>query len=159
MRSFSFRSGCPPNSLATNATGGSGTNKQDMVDSEGQSVLKKRSLPWERSPLTALTVRATLWCAMVMLPMANSCIAAVGADVKAGRPRLLMLLRKLVARRYCTQAQERSSLRGLTRTFGVSRTTVSCWISLHKHKASSHIVAAARGRNVIIRYLLVMKCS
>ncbi len=26
------------------------------------------------------------------------------------------------------QAQERSSLRGLTRTFGVSRTTVSNWI-------------------------------
>ena len=35
---------------------------------------------------------------------------------------------KLAARRSCTQAQERSSLRGLTRTFGVSRTTVSNWI-------------------------------
>jgi hypothetical protein len=51
-----------------------------------------------------------------VLPMANNCIAAVGADVKAARPRLLMLIRKLVARRFCTQAQERSSLRGLTRT-------------------------------------------
>jgi hypothetical protein len=39
---------------------GSGTNKQDMVDSESQSVFKKRSLSWSPSPLTALTVRAKL---------------------------------------------------------------------------------------------------
>jgi len=30
---------------------GSSTNKQDVVASEGQSVFKKRSLPWSRSPL------------------------------------------------------------------------------------------------------------
>ena len=39
-----------------------------------------------------------------------------------------MPIQKLAARRSCTQAQERNSLRGLTRTFVVSRTTVPNWI-------------------------------
>ena len=69
-----------------------------------------------------------LWFVMVMHPMVNSSIAAARADVKAVRTRLPMPIQKLAARRSCTQAQERSSLRGLTRTFGVSRTTVSKWI-------------------------------
>jgi insertion element IS1 protein InsB len=65
---------------------------------------------------------------MVMLPMGNNSIAAVRVDVKAVRTQLPMSIEKLGAKRFCMQAQERSSLRGLTRTFGVSRTTVSSWI-------------------------------
>ena len=68
-----------------------------------------------------------LWSAMAMPPTANSCIAAVRANGKAARTRLPTPTQKLAARRFCMQAQERSSLRGLTRTFGVSRTTVSKW--------------------------------
>ena len=41
---------------------------------------------------------------------------------------LPMPIQKLAARRILHAYQERSSLRGLTRTFGVSRTTVSNWI-------------------------------
>jgi hypothetical protein len=110
------------------ALAGSGTNKQDKVDCEDQFQRKKRSLSWLPSPFTALTVRATRWCAMVMPPMANSSIAAVPADSKAVRIRLPTPIPKHAARRSSMQAQERSSLRGLTRTFGVSRTTVSSWI-------------------------------
>jgi hypothetical protein len=61
--------------------------------------------------------------------MANSCIAAARVDGKAGRIRLPTPLPKRAARRFSMQAQARSSLRGLTRTFGVSRTTVSRWIT------------------------------
>src|SRR6266487_65077 len=81
---------------------GSGTNKQDMVDWEEQSILKKRSLQWSPSPYTAPTVRATLWSAMDMLPMANSCIAAARADGKVARTRLPMPICKTAVRRFCT---------------------------------------------------------
>jgi hypothetical protein len=53
---------------------------------------------------------------MVMLPMASSCLAAVHADGKAAGTLHPMPIQKLAARRSCMQAQERSSLRGLTRT-------------------------------------------
>jgi hypothetical protein len=53
---------------------------------------------------------------MATLPMANSCIAAVRADGKVARTPLLTSIPKPAARRSCMQAQERSSLRGLTRT-------------------------------------------
>ena len=56
----------------------------------------------------------------------NSAVTAVGAvAVKILPPRPIP---KLVARRFCMLDLERSSLRGLTRTFGVSRATVSSWI-------------------------------
>jgi len=79
---------------------------------------------------------ATLWCAMVMHPMVNSSIAAVPVDGKAVRNRLPTPMPKRAARRSCMQAQERSSLRGLTRTFGVSRTTVSNWIKKRSSASS-----------------------
>ena len=82
--------------------GGSGTKKQDKVDCEEQPILKKRSLQWSPSPYTAFTVRASLWSAMDMLPMANSCIAAARADGKVARTRLPMPVPKHVARRFCT---------------------------------------------------------
>ena len=44
------------------------------------------------------------------------------------------------------QAQERSSLRGLTRTFGVSRTTVSSWI---KKKEFSFLQKAFEALKVV----------
>src|SRR5260370_3081310 len=72
-----------------------------MVASESQSVLKMRSLSWSPSPFTALTVRATPWSATVMPPMASSCIAAVPADGKAGRIRLLTPIHQRAARRSC----------------------------------------------------------
>ncbi len=53
---------------------------------------------------------------MATLLMANSCIAAVCADGKVARTPLPMSIPKPAARRSCMQAQERSSLRGLTRT-------------------------------------------
>src|SRR5205809_1845221 len=79
----------------------SGTNKQDMVDCEEQSMLNKRSLRWSPSPDTALTARATLSYAMAMLPMANSSIAAVPADGKVVRIPLPTPIHKRAARRYC----------------------------------------------------------
>ena len=63
-----------------------------------------------------------------MHPMASSCIAAARADGKAARTRLPMPIRELRREEILHAYQERSSLRGLTRTFGVSRTTVSTWI-------------------------------
>jgi hypothetical protein len=45
---------------------------------------------------------ATLWCAMVMPPMANSSLAAARAGGKAARTRLPMPIHKLAARRLCT---------------------------------------------------------
>src|SRR5438067_246687 len=81
--------------------GGSGTNKQDMVDCEDRFQRKKRSLSWLPSSFTALTVRATLWCVMVMPPMANSSIAVVPADGKAARIPLPTPIRKLAARKSC----------------------------------------------------------
>ena len=69
-----------------------------------------------------------LWSAMAMSPTANSCIAAVRVDGKAARTRLPMPIPKLAARRFCMLIKNASLLLGLTRTFGVSRTTVSKWI-------------------------------
>src|SRR6266481_2994773 len=91
-----------------------------------------------------------LWFVMVMHPMANSSIAAARADVKAVRTRLPMPIQKLAARRSCTQAQERSSLRGLTRTFGVSRTTVSKWIK--KNHDSWIWIALCRKTRQVVAY-------
>src|SRR5260370_768859 len=65
---------------------------------------------------------------MDMPLMGNNCIAVVRADVKAARSRLPTPIQKRAARRSCVPDLERSSLRGLTRTFGVSRTIVSSWI-------------------------------
>src|SRR5438034_1491711 len=79
----------------------SGTNKQDMVDCEEQSMLNKRSLRWSPSPDTALTARATLSYAMAMLQMANSSIAAVPADGKVVRIPLPTPIHKRAARRSC----------------------------------------------------------
>jgi len=39
-----------------------------------------------------------------------------------------MPIQKLAVRRFCTPPKNASLLRGLTRTFGVSRATVSSWI-------------------------------
>jgi hypothetical protein len=58
---------------------------------------------------------------------ANRNIAVMPVGVVAVRIRPPMLITKRAARRSCMQAQERSSLRGLTRTVGVSRATVSSW--------------------------------
>ena len=81
---------------------GSGTNEQDMGDSESQSVLKKRSLSWSQEPFTVLTVRVRYWYAMDTPPMGNNCIAVVPADGKAGRIPLPTPIRTLAARRFCT---------------------------------------------------------
>ena len=62
------------------------------------------------------------------LLMASSCTAAAHADVKVARTQLPTPIRELRREEMLHAYQERSSLRGLTRTFGVSRTTVSTWI-------------------------------
>ena len=65
---------------------------------------------------------------MDMPPMGNNCIAVERADGKAARTRLPTPIRELRREEILHAYQERSSLRGLTRTFGVSRTTVLSWI-------------------------------
>ena len=107
---------------------GSGTNKQDMVDCKGQSVLKKEE---------PFMVTITFHC-----PHCQS--DALVRDGHAPNGKQLYRCRACgrqsrenptphvypeVRREEILHAyQERSSLRGLTRTFGVSRTTVSSWI-------------------------------
>ncbi len=115
-----------------------------MVDCEDQFQRKKRSLSWSLSPFTALTVRATLSCAMVMPPMANSSIAAARADGKAARIPLPMPIQKRAARRSCMQAQERSSLRGLTRTDRGFRVPPSQVGSKKSSSASAFVDHSAR---------------
>ena len=68
------------------------------------------------SRLDVSIMQETLWCAMVMPPMANGSIAAVPADGNAVRirhPRLSTSAPEEILHVY----QERGSLRGLTRTF------------------------------------------
>ena len=108
---------------------GSGTNEQDMGDSESQSVLKMRSLSWSQEPFTALDFKMRRSGTQRSCPeCASSCIAAVPADGQAGRIRLPTPLHQRAARRSCMPLKNASLLRGLRSTFGVSRTTVSIWI-------------------------------
>ena len=65
---------------------------------------------------------------MGMPPMASRSIAVTPAGVAVARIRLPMPIRELRREEILHAYQERSSLRGLTRTFGVSRATVSSWI-------------------------------
>jgi hypothetical protein len=48
---------CLPSGSILHPVCGSGTNKQDMVDAESQSLFKKRSLSWSPLPCTAPTER------------------------------------------------------------------------------------------------------
>jgi Zn-dependent peptidase ImmA (M78 family) len=90
--------------------------------------MNKRSLQWSRSPFTVRTVEAMPSCVTGMPPTGNRSIAVMRAGVAAAR--ILLPMPRLQARReeILHAYQERSSLRGLTRTFGVSRATVSSWI-------------------------------
>jgi IS1 transposase len=56
------------------------------------------------------------WCVTGMPPTGNRSIAVMPVGVVVARIRLPMPIQKLAARRSCMQAQERSGLRGLTRT-------------------------------------------
>ncbi len=69
-----------------------------------------------------------LSCAMVMPLMGNNSIAVEPADGKAARIRLPHAYPEARREEILHAYQERSSLRGLTRTFGVSRTTVASWV-------------------------------
>jgi hypothetical protein len=64
---------------------------------------------------------------MGMPPTASRSIAVTPVGVAAGSIPLPMPIRELRREEIVHAYQERSSLRGLTRTFGVSRTTVSSW--------------------------------
>ena len=81
---------------------GSGTNEQDMGNSESQSVLKMRSLSWSQEPFTALDFKTRRSGTQRSCPeCASSCIAAVPADGQAGRIRLPTPIHKRAARRSC----------------------------------------------------------
>ena len=107
---------------------GSGTNKQDMVDCKGQSVLKKEE---------PFMVTITFHCphcqsdALVRNGHAPNgkqlyrCRACGRQSRENPTPHVYPEARR---EEILHASQERSSLRGLTRTFGVSRTTVSGWI-------------------------------
>jgi len=82
-------------------TPGSGTKKQDMVDSEDQSFSKRGVFNGDDNPSLLSLKDAKLWSAMVMPPMASSCIAAVPVDVRVARTRPPMPIQKLAARRSC----------------------------------------------------------
>jgi len=107
---------------------GSGTNKQDMVDCEGQSVLKK-----EESFMVTITVHCPHCQSDALVRNGHApngkqlyrCRACGRQSRENPTPHAYpQARREEILHAY----QERSSLRGLTRTFGVSRTTVSMWI-------------------------------
>jgi transposase-like protein len=106
---------------------GSGTNRQDMIDSEEQTIQKRG----------AFMVTITLHCshcesdALVRNGHAPNgkqlyrCHACGRQSRENPTPHAYPQARR---EEILSAYQERSSLRGLTRTFGVSRTTVSNWI-------------------------------
>ena len=65
---------------------------------------------------------------MGMLLTASRSFAVTPTGAAVARTRLPMPIREFRRAEILHAYQERSSLRGLTRTFGVSRTTVSSWI-------------------------------
>ncbi len=107
---------------------GSGTNKQDKGDCEDQFQRKKRSLSWSPSPFTVLTEKRDALVRNGHAPNGKQlyCCRACGRQSRENpTPHAYPeALRGEILHAY----QERSSLRGLTRTFGVSGTTISNWI-------------------------------
>ncbi len=107
---------------------GSGTNKQDMVDCEGQSVLKK-----EEPFMVTITVHCPHCQSDALVRNGHArngkqlyrCRACGRQSRENPTPHAYPQAR---SEEILHAYQERSSLRGLTRTFGVSRTTVSTWI-------------------------------
>src|SRR5947209_2495724 len=107
---------------------GSGTKKQDMGDCEDQFQRKKRSLQWSPSPSTALTERRDALVRNGHAPNGKQlyrCRVCGRQSRENPTPHAYPEARR---EEILHPYQERSSLRGLTRTFGVSRTTVSSWI-------------------------------
>jgi transposase-like protein len=106
---------------------GSGTNKQDMVNSKGQSVLKKEY------PMVTITLHCPHCESDALVRNGHApngkqlyrCHACGRQSRENPTPHAYSEARR---EEILHAYQERSSLRGLTRTFGVSRTTVSSWI-------------------------------
>ena len=89
---------------------------------------KKRGLSWSPSLFPALIVRVRLWYAMDM-PRVRKQLSRCRACGRQSRENPTPHAYPQARRDELLHAsQERSSLRGLTRTFGISRTTVSSWI-------------------------------
>jgi len=95
-----------------------------------------RAIPDEQEESSMITI--TLHCphcgsdALVrdgMPSKGNRRIAVMPVGVAAARILPPMPIPKLAARRSCMPLKNASLLRGLTRTFGVSRATVSSWIT------------------------------
>ncbi len=69
-----------------------------------------------------------MWCVTVMLLMASKHSAVNHVRGKVVRIQPPMGRRRSAVKKFCAPNQERSSLRGLTRTFGVARNTVKGWL-------------------------------
>jgi transposase-like protein len=114
-----------------------------MVDSESQSVLKMRSLSWSQEPFTALTGRREALVRNGHAPNGKQlyrCRSCGRQSRENPTPHAYPSARR---EEILHAYQERSSLHGLTRTFGVSRTTVSSWIK-KRSSASPFVCNAAR---------------
>jgi len=108
-------------------TPGSGTKKQDMVDSEDQSFSKRGAFNGDDNPSLHSLKDAKLWSAMVM-PQWQAVVSLPCLWTSESREPDPHAYPEARRQEILHAYQERSSLRGLTRTFGVSRTTVSNWI-------------------------------
>jgi hypothetical protein len=122
---------------------GSGTKEQDMVDSEEQSMLKKRNLRWSPLPCTALIVRVRFSYAMDMPPMGNNSIAVERADGKAARTPLPTSILKPAARRSCTPLKNAAVCEVLRAPLG-SRVR-PCPVGSKKSSSASAFVCNAAG--------------